>query len=408
MRLTLPKVDKLANIGRISPTTSPIAIDFGSRTMKILQLSAGSAPALVSAVQIETPETLVGDSRRRLIWQFSQLPKAIKLGGFKGKRATATLPAALTFCKHLQFPRSDSADIKTLVETALASQLQCDPAALVFRHVEVGPVAGGAKTEAIGFAAGREMVTQLMSALREAKLEPVGVMSEFAALIHAFDYLTRRDDDSKLSSLYLDIGFNTTNVAIAHGRDLVFARCIEHGGRSLDDAVTRQLKVDPSEASKIRLGLESLCKKDREAATETRPQPPVPKTEDANPDRRGGPVSVFSKDATETAPSTGANVAVDLTEALEIITDEISMCLRYYDAMFPGRRIDRAIFVGGESAHRGLCQSIARALRLPAQVADPLARIARTGTEPVKDVDLRTAQPGWAVAMGLCLGPTDL
>ncbi len=404
MRLTLPKMDGFAKMGRMSHTTTPIAIDFGSRAMKLLQLSSGETPALISAVRIETPESLYDDSRRRLLWQFSQLPKAVKMGGFKGKRAAATLPAALTFCKHLQFPRSDNADVRLMVESSLSQQLHCEPSALVFRHVEVGPVAGGAKTEAIGFAAGREMVEQLMAALRSAKLEPVGMVSEFAALLHGFEYLSKRGEDTKLTSLFLDLGFNTTNVAIAHGRDLVFARCIEHGGRSLDMAAAKQLKVDPSEAQKARLDLEFLCKRDREAAVDTRPQTIAAKSDDLNPDRRNPAAPSVST----SAPVAAADSAVDLSEALEIITDEIAMCLRYYDAMFPGRRIDRAIFVGGEAAHKGLCQSIARALRLPAQVADPLARVARTGNEAVHDVDLRTGQPGWAVAMGLCLAPTDL
>lgn len=404
MRLTLPKMDGFSKIGRMSHTTTPIAIDFGSRAMKLLQLSSGETPALISAVRIETPESLYDDSRRRLLWQFSQLPKAVKMGGFKGKRAAATLPAALTFCKHLQFPRSDTADVRLMVESSLSQQLHCEPSALVFRHVEVGPVAGGAKTEAIGFAAGREMVTQLMTALRSAKLEPVGMVSEFAALLHGFEYLSKRGEDTKLSSLYLDLGFNTTNVAIAHGRDLVFARCIEHGGRSLDMAAAKQLKVDPSDAQKARLDLEFLCKRDREAAADVRPQAVAGRPDDVNPDRRNPATLSVSTPVS----SATADTAVDLSEALEIITDEIAMCLRYYDAMFPGRRIDRAIFVGGEAAHKGLCQSIARALRLPAQVADPLARVARTGNEAVHDVDLRTGQPGWAVAMGLCLAPTDL
>lgn len=404
MRLTIPKLDRFSKIGRIAHTTTPIAIDFGARAMKLLQLSAGDAPALVSAVRIETPESLFDDSRRRLLWQFSQLGKAVKMGGFRGKRAAATLPASLTFCKHLQFPRSDTADIRLMVESSLSQQLHCDPSSLVFRHVEVGSVAGGAKTEAIGFAAGREMVEQLMAALRNAKLEPVGMVSEFAALLHGFEYLSRRDEDSKLSSLYLDLGFNTTNVAIAHGPDLVFARCIEHGGRSLDIAAAKQLKVDPSEAQRARLELEFLCRRDRNAGNEVR-QAGLSGSEDVNIDRRGT-APVVAPRTPDTSNS--ASASIDLTEALEIITDEIAMCLRYYDAMFPGRRIDRAIFVGGEAAHKGLCQSIARALRLPAQVADPLARVARTGNEVVQDVDLRTPQPGWAVAMGLCLAPTDL
>ena len=66
------------------------------------------------------------------------------------------------------------------------------------------------------------------------------------------------------------------------------------------------------------------------------------------------------------------------------------------------------MFVGGESSHEALCAEIARVLKLPAQAADPLARVGRSGNEPAEGVDLSSAQPGWAVAMGLCLSPTDL
>ena len=44
----------------------------------------------------------------------------------------------------------------------------------------------------------------------------------------------------------------------------------------------------------------------------------------------------------------------------------------------------------------------------PAQVADPMAGVARTGKEPTIGVDFRTSQPGWAMALGLSLCPTDL
>jgi Tfp pilus assembly PilM family ATPase len=86
----------------------------------------------------------------------------------------------------------------------------------------------------------------------------------------------------------------------------------------------------------------------------------------------------------------------------------VGMCLRYHASQHAGRRVDRVIFVGSEAKQRGLCQHIARTLKLPGNMADPLARLARTGTEPATGVDLRQPQPGWAVAMGLCMSPTDL
>ncbi|MDP1660660.1 MAG: hypothetical protein Q8L55_01990, partial [Phycisphaerales bacterium] len=125
--------------------------------------------------------------------------------------------------------------------------------------------------------------------------------------------------------------------------------------------------------------------------------------------------------ATLTQPATAADAvtalaghaertrsAVDLTEPLRALTDEIALCVRYYETLFPQRKVHRTIFVGGESRHVALCQHIARMLKTPAHAADPLARIARTGTEPVVGVDMSKAQPGWAVPMGLLMAPTDL
>jgi Tfp pilus assembly PilM family ATPase len=108
------------------------------------------------------------------------------------------------------------------------------------------------------------------------------------------------------------------------------------------------------------------------------------------------------------APAAYEHPEPDLTEPLESLTDEIAMCLRYHASLFPGRKVERAIFVGGESRQIALCQHIARVLRLPARVADPLAQVARTGNEPCVGVDLGTPQPGWAVAYGLSLCPADL
>lgn len=107
-------------------------------------------------------------------------------------------------------------------------------------------------------------------------------------------------------------------------------------------------------------------------------------------------------------PTSGVSFGgVSVGEPLEILADEISMCLRYHSSLFPDTQISKVIFLGGESHHSGLCQFIARAVRLPGQTADPMARVARSGTEMVVGVDFLNPQPGWVVPLGLCLSPTD-
>ena len=70
---------------------------------------------------------------------------------------------------------------------------------------------------------------------------------------------------------------------------------------------------------------------------------------------------------------------------------------------------DAMVFIGGESRQTAMCQRIARALKLPAQLGDTLARAGRdVDVNRLVGVDLRKPQPSFAVAMGLCRLPTNL
>jgi type IV pilus assembly protein PilM len=356
---------------------SPVAVDFGVSSLKLLQINAtGETFNLVAGAMLETPEPLFHDHGRRLAFQLEHLPRLVRQGGFSGRRAVCSIPASQTFCKHLQLARLEGVSTAEAVKSTISGQLGCDPEALVYRHFEVKTVSQSGKVEVIGMAVGREMVQKLMAGLRKAKLELVGMHSEFAATLAAFDYLTRRADDHQSVVLYVDLGWSSTKITIAHGKDLVFARCVEMGGMHLDDAVASQLKIPAGQAHAVRLGLERL----------------VPDAKAPAPAQTVGDLPVQP----------------DLSEPLEIIRDEIAISMRYHEALFPGKKIERAVFVGGESRQRPLCQQLARALRIPAQVADPLARVARTGKEPMTGVDLREAQPAWSVPLGLCLSKTDL
>jgi type IV pilus assembly protein PilM len=399
----------------------PIAIDFGAGALKVLQVASGEPLSLVAAACLPTPDDLLSDAGKRLAFQLEALPKLLKSAEFKTRRAVCAIPAPQAFCKHMQFQLEPGVTIPALVKSAIPAQLGCDPSALVFRHVEVGPIARTNKTEVIAMAAGRELVERLMRAVKECRLEPVGMHIEYSATLRAFDSITRREEDAKLTSLYLDIGAGSTKVVIAHGREMVFARTIDTGGRHLDALIAKQLKVGLGEARTHRLAMAEVVgvKRAKAPANVGGGMSDVGCANGADPadirhptsdiDRRRGDVPPgFTPDLTAQPRISFEPPRADLSEPLEILTDEISMCLRYHESVFPERRVDRAIFFGGEARHLGLCQHIARTLRLPAQVADPMASVARGGTESTPGVDFRHSQPGWAMTLGLCLSPTDL
>jgi Tfp pilus assembly PilM family ATPase len=390
-------------VGLGRATESPIAIDFGAGALKLLQVTATEPPSLVASACVETPPELVDDDKRRMAFQLEALPKLVKKCGFRGKRAVCSIPAWQTRCQPLQFPRSEGVPMGLLVEGAIAQQWGVDPKTLSYRFIEVGGDRQAGKVDVIVLSIERVEVDRWMEALFRSKLEPVGIHSEFLCTLHAFDHLHRREGDQLANTLYLDVGSMSTKVLIAHGRDLAFARKIRLGGHHLDMQIARQMGMTEGQARAARLALD-------QAVERAGPSIPAPVASVPDVDRRGaGGLAPGMSGEVLSQPSVAVGPAgSDLTEQLEILTDEVRMCLRHHAATFPNRKVERVVFVGGEARHRGLVQHIARALRLPAQVADPLARVGRTGGEPVIGVDMKHNQPGWTVALGLCLAPTDL
>jgi Tfp pilus assembly PilM family ATPase len=382
-----------------------VGVDFGIGALKMLQVRPNEPPSLMAAACVETPFELMLDDAKRLDFQIAALGKMIKDARFSGRRVVCSIPASQTWCKHLQLPKTDSIPMGEQVMAAVSAQLGCDPSALVYRHVEVeGAMTVSGKTEVICMATPREFIKHLVSGLKDQRLEPVGMHSEFAAAIRSFESVNRRAADQTKTTLYLDLGGGSSKVVIAHGASMVFARTVDVGGRLFDETIVRQTKWDIHEARAARFRLENICpSRNRPAAGPAASQLPGMALLAAGM-RSGGAEPV----ATAVAAAAPSTPEPDLSEPLEVLTDEILLSLRYHESLFPGRKVERVIFLGGESKSRSLCQMIARALKLPAQLSDPLARVARSGDEPTIGVDLKQPQPGWAVALGLAISPTDL
>src|SRR5207302_729803 len=125
-------------------------------------------------------------------------------------------------------------------------------------------------------------------------------------------------------------------------------------------------------------------------------------------ERRAAPVQQNKKALPADPRQQQALVDEACAEPMQQLASELNLCRRYYESTFPNKPVDRLIFVGGEARHRTLCQHVARDLSLAAQVGDPLVRMGRTTSVGIESgLDRRQAQPGWAVAIGLSLGPTE-
>jgi Tfp pilus assembly PilM family ATPase len=322
--------------------------------------------------------------------------------------------------------------MEDLIKSQLQTQMGCHPDAIVVRSQHVRDCSRGqsAKSEVICFAVARDTVMRYIDLLKRCRLEVVGAHTEILAMVRAFDHINRRESDVNVTNLYVDIGWAGTRVAISHGRQPVFARYIPFGGRHFDQHIAMKLNCDVTSARAHRISLQAedvkvQRKRAGEAAAQstslgilsrvmpgngsgaTRLTGKGAGTAEMEDRRHGETPEVLSQSVTPIeAPSTVVNV--DMSELLDTITDELSMCLRYHAGMFPDRKIDRAIFLGGETRLMWLCQHVVKELRLAGQLGDPLARLRIPDKLSTPGLDTGVPRPDWAVVCGLCQAPTDL
>jgi type IV pilus assembly protein PilM len=279
---------------------------------------------------------------------------------------------------------------------------------------------GLARTETICFAIARDAVMRYVDLLNKCKLDVVGVHTEVQAMVRAFDHIHHGPDDETTTTLFVDMGYGGTKVAITHGRRLTFARCIQLGGRTFDALIAEKLHCDMGSAKAHRISLGSALKRRWPEPSETGSAivraGAAHATAGARSASGAGTAAATvepraaksaSRRATGRSAPLGDAVDVDFTELIESLSDEVSMCLRYHQSLFPGRSIDRMVFVGGESRHTSMCRDIARVLELTAQLGDPLSRLGGIGSARAIGLTLGQPQPGWAVAYGLCASPSD-
>lgn len=409
-----------------------VAIDVGYSGLKLLQLTGGDVPAILRMGFIEFPDAIRDDLDARLAHARQHLPKLLSKLHLKGARAVCSIPASLTVVQHVQTPKSTGAELERHVQEQFVRAVPCDLNGVVLRHFVVPSEQkrNQAQQEVICVAVSRDVVMKLINLQKACKLTPAAMHVEAIATLRAFDHITQRAEDAELTTLYLDVGAQGTKIALAHGRDLVFTKSINIGGKAFDKRACEQVGGSVELAHKHRLAMSraraaevrEAARPGAKAAQHGTAGPAQAQAGGANVPDAGDAATALADDRRQGAlppemqllrrGRIGASESderdIDLTDLWDTLADEVSMCIRYHQSVYPTRRVDRAIFLGGESANVDLCEHIARTLRLRAHLGDPLARLSRHSELLVEGVESSPAYPGWAVPMGLCVSPTDL
>jgi len=365
--------------GKSKSRLSPIGIDFGADSLKLLQIVPGDPPELVALGSATVPEEARTDLNARQAFLQEALPSLLRRHAFKQKRVMLSIPAFQTLVNNFVISRVGPKEIDGQVDLALQTRLGIEPSHMVIRNYPGAEVFrdGSPKQEVITFAASRDIVMRYIEMANRLKLEVVGMHCEAPCLIRAFSHASQADtQDRERPVAYVDLGAATSKIIIAQGAKMMLAKTIHAGG----DQWTRKLAAEQNMAfAEARL---------------------------ARVAEAGGGGSEAATATVEQKNDTGGCMDCETTECL---TDELRLTFRHYASRYPDQPIEKIVFVGGEANRIHTCQQLARSVHVAAQLGDPFARLSRINAEASPmGVDLALPQPGWAVALGLCLSEANL
>lgn len=389
-----------------APKPGPIGIDFGTDVVRMAQVQCdGSDHHLIAAAIAEVPAPIRRNVAARMEFFTATVRDLLVQGKFRGRTAVLGLPSAWTFVRHLRTAKMDEAALKKALPDEAVGKLPIDPGESLLRHIVAGEVYQDQepKTEVILIAAVRANVDALLHAAAKAKLDVTGMTVEPSAMVDCFGHVYRRKTDATATNCFLDIGSSGTRVIVARSGRILFMRSVVIGGEALNAAVADALKVHPDDARILRQKLTHAQGKAGDRGTSSNLAEEATDCSSLAINSTARPVAL--------SPDSGisSHIEAAMKGPLDKIVEELRMCRRYHEATFPSVPVDRIIFGGGEARSRFVCQYIARAMGLPAQLGDPMVRLSRSGTIGIESgIDRRQPQPAWSVALGLTMGPAPI
>ena len=302
----------------------------------------------------------------------------LKRGRFKGRRVVSCLRCDELSIKNVRLPRMQPEELKQAILYEARDRFGFEVAADQLSCLNAGQIRQGSEVrdELILLAVSREVIESHLDLLRQVSLVPEAIDAEPVALFRGFERYLRRHADEEAVTVVLDIGHSATRVIVSRGRQVVFIKSIDIGGRKFTGAVAAQLNLTYPEARDLRL------RKMREYEQSAAADGAEPQGEGA---RNRSDLEWSMHDA--------------IRGEVETLAREVALCLRYCSVTFRGLRPRQITLSGGETYDRTLVDLLTGQLGTPAAVGEPLRGVDISGVD--LGANRRATVTEWALCAGL-------
>ncbi len=356
----------------------PIGLDIGHNSIKMIQLTNdGNRISIQAADKVQFDSTITDEMARRE-FIISSIKDMLDYGQFRGRNVVSCLPSDKLKTTSLRLSENEIGSFEDSLKKEISQRFDLDTDTDIIKYLDAGQVKQGdnIKNELIVFAADNTTIRDHIEMLEEAQLTPVAIDTIPCALLRSFGRLFNRQEDKERTVVFVDIGSQFTTVIFNRNDEISFVKQIPIGGRKINEKIASKLGIEPHEVellrSKLRRSRSSNLRQDNS-----------------------------SHHSVELDSATRQRIADGVTVVAEELAKEISLCLRYYTVTFRGKRVENAIFAGGEAYENILLNVLKRQLTVEINLAEPMKGF------DMRNVDLgddrRSLLSEWAVAVGLSL-----
>ncbi|MBC8218790.1 MAG: pilus assembly protein PilM [Planctomycetes bacterium] len=363
----------------------PIGLDIGHNFVKMIQLTvSGGRVSVLAADKVAIDPNTDGDQQAVRQDVVSAVSQMLARGNFRGREVVSCLPNDKVKITSLRIAETELNQVEHVLRKEVVQRFGLNPDKDAIDYVVAGSIRQGDETkkELILFAVDDQTIKDHITLLEEARLQPVAIDTIPFALFRGFERQQRREADKEHTIVFVDVGSRFTTVVFGRGDEISFVKQIPIGGQSFNREIARMLGIDIGQAKRLR----ERIRTEREST-----------------------VSDSSEQTDEEEGKLDASARQTVVDAVSSIAEElareISLCLRYFTVTFRGKRVERAIFSGGEAYENILLNVLRRQLTVEIEVAQPLRGYDLSSEREHLNLaaDRRGALCEWAVAVGLGL-----
>ena len=402
-----------------------LAIDFGARSIKAVQLSrTGSGYHLENFGIVLTPPDSILHGEIKDVAAVSQaLAKMLRKKRIYERGSVIAITGQKVIVREITTPLMTDKELAEGMQWEAPKYVPYDLKESLLDAVKIEELEekeGTKMMKVLLVAAPRSLVEQQISVLKNLKIQPKAVDIVANAQIRAFEnYLTpvsSSEEDGTMIDIILSIGASTTEITLIEGDRLKFTRTILKGGNDINREIEKKLNIPFNEAEilKRKIGL-SLAEENKlpveknEKAKEIEEIEELEETKETFEKEEDTPISAKiekvkegknEKEKSEESIPNREEIADLINTGVYDIFNEVRKSLNYFKTQYQKVNYKRIILCGGMAQLPNLGQALKKQFGITVVIANPLKGI--TVNEHEVDINhLDKYKSALATAIGL-------